>query len=133
MSNSLDSVKKQFTTPGGKSSHVVIGFDGTRQVYAKPNQVTFHAGESKFNGRDNVNDFMMGVEFQGDTGKKPLTEHQVSSFIEYIRPILIKYNIPMENIVSHAQIAPGRKPDISANEYKRIITTLLKKNIYSKK
>jgi len=133
MENSLDGVKKRFTTPNGNSAHVVIGYNGARQIYAKPEQVTFHAGESSFNGRNNVNDFMMGVEFQGDTNKKPLTQNQINSFIEYIKPTLIKHNIPIENIVSHSQIAPGRKNDISANEYKRIISTLISKNVYKHK
>ena len=62
-------VKKQFMTPGQNSSHVVIEEDGSRTIYASPEQVSFHAGKSKWNGREDVNDFSIGVEFQGDTQK----------------------------------------------------------------
>lgn len=55
------------------SSHVVIAPDGKRRVFAKPDKVTFHAGYSMFNGVSDVNDFMIGVEFQ-NPGNKPLTE-----------------------------------------------------------
>lgn len=65
MSPDLTEVVDFLTRPGGNSSHVIIGYDGTRKVLARPDQVTFHAGHSVWNGRDNVNDFMIGIEFQG--------------------------------------------------------------------
>jgi hypothetical protein len=77
-------VNDQYMTPNHSSSHVVIEEDGKRTIYASPEQVTFHAGESKWNNRDNVNDFGVGVEFQGDTSSKPLTNEQIESFIEYV-------------------------------------------------
>lgn len=126
------SVHDQYMTPNENSSHVVIGFNGERNVYANPEQVTFHAGESKFLGRDNVNDFALGLEFQGDTNKKHLTEDQIYSAVEYLYPIIQKYNIPLENITTHALIAPGRKPDINTKDYEAIIN-ILKQMIYEEK
>jgi AmpD protein len=83
------------------SSHVVIGYDGTRKVLANPTDVTFHAGASVWNNRDNVNDFMLGIEFQGDTNRKDLTEDQIKSAVEYLKPIIKKHNISLENITTH--------------------------------
>lgn len=127
----LDNVHKQFMTLGQNSSHVVINYDGSRIKYAEPEQVTFHAGKSKFLNREEVNDFGIGIEFQGDTNKKPLTEDQINSAIEYLIPIIDKYNIPIENITTHAIIAGERKQDINDKEYKRFLTAL-KNKYYSK-
>lgn len=44
MDNNLTGVINHLTRPNGESAHVVIGFDGTRKVLARPDQVTFHAG-----------------------------------------------------------------------------------------
>lgn len=129
------------------SSHVVIGYDGKRRVFAEPDQVTFHAGQSYWNNRDNVNDFMIGIEFQGDTSKKPLTDNQIQSAVEYLAPIIRQYNISLENITTHQKVRDlynqfrrkynlgkkaDSKPDISLNDYTRIIEALKDKVYYKK-
>ena len=146
MDDNLQGVVNHLTRKGGESAHVIIGFDGTRKVLAKPNQVTFHAGQSVWNKRDNVNDFMIGIEFQGDTNKKDLTQEQIDSAVEYMAPIIRQNNIRLEDIVTHQQIrdmyndyakktggktAPS-KPDINYNNYVRIIEALKKKVYYEK-
>jgi len=122
-----EEVKKQYMTKDNNSSHVVIQENGKRTVYASPEQVTRHAGESEWKGRKNVNDFGVGVEFQGDTNKKPLTSQQIESFIEYYTPIAKKYNLSLSDIVTHQMVAPGRKPDIAEKEYSRILSYMKNK------
>lgn len=146
MDDNLQGVVNHLTRKGGESAHVIIGFDGTRKVLARPNQVTFHAGQSIWNKRDNVNDFMIGIEFQGDTNKKDLTQKQIDSAVEYMAPIIRQNNIRLEDIVTHQQVrdmyndyakktggktAPS-KPDINYDNYVRIIETLKKKVYYEK-
>ena len=104
-----------------KSAHVLIGYDGERHVFANPDNVTFHAGESSFKGRNDVNDFMLGVEFQGNTSKKSLTEDQIKSFIEYSEPIIRKNKINVNNIITHEMVAPKRKKDITQDQYNRVM------------
>lgn len=148
MDPNLTSVVNHLTRPNGESAHVVIGFDGTRKVLARPDQVTFHAGQSAWNGRTNVNDFMVGIEFQGDTNKKDLTPQQIQSAIEYMTPIIRANNIRLEDIVTHQQIRDlwfdyakragqstsgvGRKPDINEANYRKIIEALLNQVYYEK-
>jgi AmpD protein len=127
--NAEKEVTAQYMTPGQNTSHIVIQKNGKRSVYASPEQVTFHAGESKWNGRTNVNDFSIGVEFQGDTNKTPLTQAQVESFVEYYIPIAKKYNLSLKDIITHQMVAPGRKPDISEKEYKRILKYMRDNNL----
>ena len=146
MDDNLQEVINHLTRQGGESAHVIIGFDGTRKVLAKPSQVTFHAGQSIWNNRDNVNDFMIGIEFQGDTDKKNLTQEQIDSAVEYMTPIIRQNNIRLEDIVTHQQVrdmyndyakknggktAPN-KPDINYSNYVRIIEALKNKVYYDK-
>lgn len=114
-------VREQYMKKGSSSSHVVIEENGKRTIYASPEQVTFHAGKSKWKGREDVNDFSVGVEFQGNTNKKPLTNAQIESFVEYYTPIAKRYNLSLKDIITHQMVAPGRKPDITDADYKRIL------------
>jgi len=140
-SKAMKGVMDQFSRPG-ESSHVVIDFNGIRYNYARPDQVTFHAGKSAMNGRENVNDFGIGIEFQGDTDNKPLTDNQIESFVEYIAPIIKDKRIPLKNIITHKQIRSDYmkvhpedkqvlgKPDVNERDYNRIKQALIKKGIY---
>lgn len=102
MEDDLTKVINHLTDPKTEvSAHVVIGFDGSRKVLATPDKVTFHAGESVHEGRENVNDFMIGIEFQGDTNRKDLTPQQIESAVEYLEPIIRRNNIRLEDIVTH--------------------------------
>ena len=128
-----EQVRKQYMTPGANTSHVVIEEDGKRVVYASPEQVTFHAGTSRWKGRDNVNDFSIGVEFQGDTQVNPLTNAQIESFVEYYDPIAKRYGLTLNDLITHQMIRDeylntykgdkntASKPDITKTEYKRIL------------
>ena len=86
------------------STHVVIDYDGTRYIMAAPTDVTWHAGRSILGDREECNFFTIGIEFQGNTLEKPLTNDQINSAIEYLLPIIRQYNIPMENMVTHEMV-----------------------------
>ena len=58
-------------------THCVIDTDGTRYIMCPPTTVTYHAGLSYLDGREGCNDFTIGIEFQGNTLEKPLTEDQI--------------------------------------------------------
>ena len=140
---SLKNVTAHLTNPKSQaSSHVIIGYDGARRVLAKPSQVTFHAGDSRWNGKNNVNDFMIGIEFQGDTNQRHLTDKQIQSAIEYMTPIIRKNNIRLEDITTHQEVrklynqynalkSPS-KPDISYYDYNKIIDALKHRLYYYK-
>ena len=116
-------------------AHVVIDTDGTRFILCKPTVVTWHAGHSILNGKEGCNNFTIGIEFQGNTLEMPLTEDQIDSAIEYLLPLIKKYNIPIKNIVTHETIRnaymkkhPNKrvsgKVDITPTEYKRFMAKL---------
>lgn len=118
------------------STHCIIDTDGTRYILAEPGMVTFHAGKSVLNGRERCNEFTIGVEFQGNTVEKPLTDDQIRSAVEYLVPLLRMYHIPLSNVVTHEMIRNNYmelypddhrvkdKCDITQPEYKRVMDAL---------
>ena len=130
-------IRDQYMKKGNNSSHVVIYQDGSREIYASPEQVTFHAGFSRWGSKEDLNDFSIGVEFDGDTNYEPLTDAQIESFVEYYDPLAKKYNIKLSDIITHQMIRnrylkahkneTGKvkdKPDITQTEYRKILQYL---------
>ena len=116
-------------------THVVIDTDGTRYIMAEPDVATYHAGRSILDGHEGCNYCTVGIEFQGNTLVAPLTDDQIASGIEYIMPIMAKYNIPLKNIVTHEMVRnaymqkyPNKrssaKVDITPTEYSRFMKAL---------
>lgn len=119
----------------GVSTHVVIDYDGTRYIMLPPTTVAWHAGASLHAGREKCNEWMLGIEFQGDTTQEPLTQDQIDSAIEWLLPLIAQYNIPIDNIVTHQMIRTAYKkkhpekraydkPDITQTEYVRFMKQL---------
>ena len=135
------SVRNTFTGGGDRSAHAYIDKNGHRFIVANPEQVTFHAGPSKWGGYglhdsqfksgQTANDYAIGIEMQGDTSKEPLTNDQIESLVELLRKYILKYQIPLENVVSHGIVAQSRKADVTPEELKRI-KVIIKKEIYDK-
>ena len=116
-------------------THVVIDTDGTRYVMADPTVVVYHAGYSILNGVEGCNYFTIGIEFQGNTLKAPLSHEQIESGIEYLIPIIRSFNISMDNIVTHQMVRTSYKEkhpetrckgkvDITQVEYHRFMNRL---------
>ena len=124
-------------TVGGRhvGTHVVIDTDGTRYIMAAPTVVTYHAGYSILDGREGCNEFTIGIEFQGNTLEKPLTSDQIKSGIEYLIPLIKKYEIPFRNVVTLEMVRYAYKKkypkkrcsgkvDITQTEYHRFQNAL---------
>lgn len=97
------------------SAHVLINRQGQVTQYVPFSQRAWHAGQSTFQGRERCNDFSIGIELEG-TDTKPYTRVQYERLVSVTRQILLAYPaIKPENIVGHADIAPGRKTDPGAS------------------
>lgn len=116
-------------------THVMIDTDGTRYIMCSPETVTYHAGYSVLDGREGCNNFTVGIEFQGNTLEEPLTQDQIDSAVEWLLPLIAKYNIPVRNIVTHEMVRNAYKEryphkrcygkvDITQTEYQRVMDAL---------
>lgn len=103
------------------SYHCLIAWDGTRTILANDTDRAWHAGESRWEGRSDCNNFTLGLAFGGNTntgqmrpnGSKLLTAAELESAVEYILPRLKKYHWTVNNIITHQMISPTRKTDTS--------------------
>jgi AmpD protein len=93
------------------SSHLFIDRDGSITQFVPFDKKAWHAGVSNFNGRENCNEFSIGIELEG-TDELEYTQQQYDSLVEVSRELMVLYPlITKDNIVGHCDIAPGRKTD----------------------
>lgn len=95
------------------SYHTIIARNGNRTVLADDTARCWHAGISSWHGVPDCNSYSLGVAWDGNTYEDPLGDAAMDSAIQYIIPRMKKWHIPMSRIVTHQQIAPNRKDDIS--------------------
>ena len=106
------------------SSHLVIGRDGAMYQPVAFDQRAWHAGESSFSGQSGCNDFSIGIELIG-AEEGPFTDAQYRVLATVCQRLCQTYDIPVDQIVGHRDIAPGRKVDPGADfDYGRIRSTI---------
>jgi AmpD protein len=102
------------------SYHCLIGADGTRCTLVPETEVAWHAGASRFLGRERCNDFLLGVAFAGDTYAEPLTAPQLESALEWLGARWAPLGWDAGRITDHRQASPGRKLDLNPVEWDRL-------------
>lgn len=93
------------------SAHLLIKREGELLQFVDFRQRAWHAGLSCFRGRDNCNDFSIGIELEG-TDELPYTDAQYRALQEVTLALLQSFpGLAGDRIVGHSDIAPGRKTD----------------------
>ncbi|MFT7562136.1 MAG: AmpD protein [Flavobacteriales bacterium] len=93
------------------SAHGLIKRDGTLIQCVSFDKRAWHAGQSMFNGREECNDFSIGIELEG-CDEQPFSEAQYQQLASLTQQLQAFYpKIIKNNIVGHSDIAPGRKTD----------------------
>jgi len=92
------------------SSHLLITRIGEIIQFVPFNLRAWHAGISSYEGRENCNDFSIGIELEG-CDHEIFTAEQYHALNQILRALADEYAITPENIVGHSDIAPGRKTD----------------------
>ena len=92
------------------SSHFLITRKGTLIQFVPTHKRAWHAGISVYKGRENCNDFSIGIELEGCDDEE-FEQSQYNSLSRLINFLSIDLQINKQNIVGHADIAPDRKTD----------------------
>ncbi|MCK5895225.1 MAG: 1,6-anhydro-N-acetylmuramyl-L-alanine amidase AmpD [Cocleimonas sp.] len=93
------------------SSHLLIRRNGEIVQYVPFHKRAWHAGISQFQGKQNCNDFSIGIELEG-TDNQSFTEKQYQQLIITIKQLQQQYpSLKKGSITGHQQIAPERKTD----------------------
>ena len=93
------------------SAHFLLRRDGQALQFVSCDQRAWHAGESHWRGRDNCNDWSIGIELEGLEGEA-FEPAQYSELAALLRAIARRY--PVQALAGHEHVAPGRKQDPGA-------------------
>jgi AmpD protein len=93
------------------SAHVFISREGVITQFVPFHMRAWHAGVSRYGGRDSCNDYSIGIELEG-TDYLPYADVQYERLADLITALCRRYpNLTPERVVGHSDIAPGRKTD----------------------
>jgi AmpD protein len=90
------------------SAHFFIRRTGRIVQFVSCDQRAWHAGASRWRGRDGCNDWSVGIELEGLAGDT-FAPAQYASLLRLLKALRRRY--PLDEIVGHEHIAPGRKTD----------------------
>ena len=93
------------------SAHFVIRRDGGLIQFVSCDDRAWHAGQSNFLGRDNCNDFSIGIELEGLEGHTFETP-QYETLSSLCAAIAQRYQL--HHMAGHEHVAPTRKQDPGA-------------------
>ena len=108
------------------SAHIVIERTGEVTQFVPFNERAWHAGESEWQGRQNCNDFSIGIELEG-TDDSAFEDLQYDALVDTLVALLQRYpTLSLGNIVGHSEIARERKADPGSGfEWQRLLKAVI--------
>jgi AmpD protein len=104
------------------SAHFVVRRDGELLQFVSCEQRAWHAGRSSWRGRENCNDYSIGIELEGLEGEH-FEGPQYEAVAALLRQLAQRY--PLHNVAGHEHVAPGRKLDPGPGfDWQRLMTML---------
>jgi AmpD protein len=93
------------------SAHFLVDRRGRLTQFVNCHRRAWHAGVSCWRGRDNCNDFSIGIELEG-TDHTPYSDAQYQALGELLPALWRAYPaLTPAALAGHSDIAPGRKTD----------------------
>ena len=114
MKKESDAINRLTNIKSKVSSHYMIKNNGEIVILVPDLYVAWHAGESYWKNFKSLNKSSIGIEISnpGHNFKyKKFSKNQISSILKLSKFLIKKYNINLENILGHSDIAPTRKID----------------------
>ncbi|MDN5865068.1 MAG: 1,6-anhydro-N-acetylmuramyl-L-alanine amidase AmpD [Gammaproteobacteria bacterium] len=91
--------------------HLLIRRDGELVQFVSFLDRAWHAGRSSWMGREECNDYSIGIELEGND-TSPYTDAQYLALADVLPALIAAYPGILEGgVAGHADVAPGRKTD----------------------
>ena len=90
------------------SAHFLVRRDGQALQFVSCDLRAWHAGASSWRGRENCNDFSVGIELEGLEGSG-FESAQYRALERLLKALAARYRLT--GVVGHEHVAPGRKLD----------------------
>lgn len=90
------------------SAHFYVHRDGRIVQFVDCDRRAWHAGRSTWLGRENCNDYSVGIELAG-SDNLPYEAAQYAALRELLDALRARY--PIAAVAGHCHVAPGRKSD----------------------
>lgn len=106
------------------SAHFFVRRDGELLQFVPLERRAWHAGVSRWRGRERCNDFSIGIELEG-VDSAPFESVQYARLSTLIRSLRLRARLPLRELAAHSEVAPGRKTDPGARfDWARLFSDL---------
>jgi N-acetyl-anhydromuramoyl-L-alanine amidase len=107
------------------SSHFLVRRGGELLQFVPLQARAWHAGASRWRGRDRCNDFSVGIELEGvDDGA--FAAAQYACLAKLVRKL--QSALPLRGFAAHSDVAPGRKTDPGTRfDWARLLSALARR------
>ncbi len=92
------------------SSHYLLDRDGRLLQLVPDHLAAWHAGAGRWGSLDDLNQASIGIEIV-NTGSEPFPDVQIDALIALLRDLTQRHGISPQQVIGHADLAPGRKID----------------------
>tara|TARA_R110002020_G_scaffold7330_10_gene30947 strand:+ start:1139 stop:1771 length:633 start_codon:yes stop_codon:yes gene_type:complete len=124
-SGSHDGTRSWILNAASKVSyHYLIAADGSRTQFVYDKKRAWHAGRSSWKGVSGLNGHSVGISFYGDTNKRTPSAVEIDSAAKKCKYLMDKFDLGIDNILTHEMIAPNRKNDTSNETYQMVINRI---------
>jgi AmpD protein len=104
------------------SAHFFVRRDGALQQFVSVRDRAWHAGASRWRGRERCNDASIGVELEGLEGRA-FADAQYRCLARLLR--VLSTALPLRACAAHSDVAPARKRDPGARfNWRRVYAAL---------
>ena len=114
MRKEAEAIKKLCDYNSKVSSHYFIKNNGQILNLVPDLYEAWHAGKSQWKKFDSLNKYSIGIEINNpghEFGYNTFNSKQINSLKKLLSFLIQKYNIKLDNVLGHSDIAPDRKKD----------------------
>ena len=114
MKKEIEAIKKLRNRKSKVSSHYLIKNNGEILRLVPDRYVAWHAGQSNWKKLKSLNKYSIGIEISNPGHNytyKSFSSKQIISIKKLLNFLIKEYQIKLDNILGHSDIAPHRKKD----------------------